>query len=80
MKEKVEIDFVEVIATFNMADIALIKSVLQGSDIDYFFRDENFSNIRPLVEPARLFVRQDQVETVQELFKDIQFKFQGISF
>ncbi|MBI3812815.1 MAG: hypothetical protein HY283_11550 [Nitrospirae bacterium] len=35
--------------------------------------------IRPLVEPARLMVDQEEVETVKELLKDLDLSITGLN-
>ena len=66
--------FVEILSTFNLADIAFIKSLLADNDIQYFFLDENFSALEP-VQPARLVVREDHAENAEELLKDVNLNY-----
>lgn len=73
------VDFEEVLATYNPADIAFIKSMLEAGDITYFFKGEHFLYIRPLADPARLMIRKDQVEFVRDLLKDMDLAFMGIN-
>lgn len=73
------IEFEQVLYTFNPADIAFIKSLLDSEDIDYFFHGEHFNYLRPLVEPARLMVRKDQAGTARELLKGSKFSFMAIN-
>ena len=73
------IDYDEVLSTFNPGDIALIKSVLDGEGIIYFFQGEHFTYVRPLALPARLMVKKDQVEQVRELLKDLKLSYGGIN-
>ena len=73
------VDYKEVLITFNPADIAFIKSVLDAEKITYFFQGENFLRIQPLALPARLMVKTDQVEKAVEILKDIKLNFLGIS-
>jgi hypothetical protein len=70
-----QLTFVGVLSTYNIADIALIKSVLDEEKIDYFFQGENMLILRPHLEPAILKVREDQVELVIELLKDFDFTY-----
>ena len=67
---ELEYDFIEIVSTLNQGDIALIKSVLDGEDIEYQILDENFINVRPLVEAVRIIVREDQADVARELIKD----------
>jgi hypothetical protein len=73
------IDYKEVLATFNPGDIAIIKSILDGEGITYFFQGENFNYCRPLVIPARLMVKKDEVEKAKEVLKDLKLTFSSIS-
>ena len=73
------VDFVEILATYNPADIALLKSILDSEDITYFFKGENFQHIRPWADPARLMIRTDQVEEVTNLIKDLKLSYMGIN-
>ncbi len=73
------VEYEEVLRTFNPADIALIKSILDSTDITYFVRGEHFLLIRPLADPAVLLVKTDEVEAAREMLKDLDLKFKGIS-
>ena len=48
------VDYVEVLSTFNPAEIALIKSLLDSEDITYFIHGENFVQLYALAMPARM--------------------------
>lgn len=73
------VDYQEVLATFNPADIAFLKSLLDSEGIQYFFKGEQFMYIRPFADPARLMIRIDQVQEVLELIKDVKLSFTGAS-
>ena len=73
------IEFEEILRTFNLADIALIKSMLDNAEIESFFRGEIFNQVAPLIQPARLFVRQDQEGDARELLKTMKVSFLGLS-
>lgn len=73
------IKFEFVLSTYNPGDVAIIKSILYGEGIAYFLHGENFMQIRPLVEPARLMVDSEKVETVKELLKDLNLSIMGIN-
>jgi hypothetical protein len=73
------VDYSEILATYNPADIAFLKSVLDSEGITYFFKGENFQHVRPWADPARLMDRTDQVEQVLELIKDLKLSYMGIN-
>jgi hypothetical protein len=80
-EEKVQyVKYVELLVTFNPADVTIIKSILDDAGIHYFFKGEHFIMVRPLVDPARLMVKKDEVDKAKELLKDLNLKFMGISF
>ncbi len=66
--------FVPVLSTYNLGDIALIKSILDNEGIEYFLQGENTAYIRGYMDPTILMVRNDQVEIVKELLKDFDVK------
>lgn len=63
------INFEEVLATRNLGEIAMLKSLLDSEGIYYFFKGENFNYSLPPVEPARLMVRKDQVKRAEGLIE-----------
>jgi hypothetical protein len=73
------INFVEILGTYNPADVVFLKSLLESEGIQYFFKGEHFMYMRPLADPVRLMVRQDQVEEAVELVKDVKLSVTGIS-
>jgi hypothetical protein len=73
------VEFMEVLGTYNPADIAFLKSLLDSENIQYFFKGEHFMYVRPLADPVRLMVRSDQVDTVVAMLKDIELSITGIS-
>lgn len=73
------IEYVEVLGTFNPADIAWIKSILDSESITYYFLGEQFTYVRPWADPARLRVKKDEAEEAKELLKDLKLSFMGIN-
>ena len=73
------IDYQELLATYNPADVAFIKSLLESEKIAYFFKGEHFMYMRPLADPVRLMVRTDQVEAARELLSNIKLSITGIN-
>lgn len=65
------VDYDEVLTTFNPAEIALIKSLLDSENIIYYFHGEHFLQLYALAMPAKLLVRKDHAETARELLKDL---------
>jgi hypothetical protein len=72
------IEYVEVLGTYNPADVALIKSILDAENITYYFNAEHFIYIRPLAEPVRLMVKKDEAEKAKEALKDLDLAILGI--
>ncbi len=73
------VEFEEVLSTYNLADIAVIKSILDETGMKYYFENENFVHVSPLALPARLMVPRNQVEKTLELLKDMNLAFMGAS-
>ena len=67
------------VLSLNPSDIAIIKSILDTTDIVYFFHGEHFSYMRPLVLPARLMVRKDQAEEASQILRDLDLSFTGVN-
>ncbi len=73
------IEYEEVLYTFNPADIAFIKSILDAEGITYYFHGEHFNYVRPLALPARLMVKKSQVENTKEILKDANLSIMAIN-
>ena len=71
-------EYVEVLGTYNPADVALIKSILDAENITYYFNAEHFMCVGPLAEPARLRVRKDEAEKAKELLQGLNLSVIGI--
>ena len=72
-------NFVELFSSLNQGDIALIKSLLANAEIDYYTTGENFLSVDPLIQPAKFFVKDNQVEDAKELLKDFNLHIWGTS-
>ena len=72
-------EFVEILSTYNQADIAFIKSVLDNERVEYFFVGENFSQIGQLIQPATLLVRKEHAERTRDVLKNLKVTFLGVT-
>ena len=72
-------NYVELLSSLNQGDIAIIKSILDDSEIDYYVFGENFLGVDPLIQPARFFVNQNQIDEAKEVLKDFQLNIWGTS-
>lgn len=72
------IDYVEVMGTYNVADVALIRSILDAENITYYFNAEHFMYVRPLAETVRLMVKKDEAEKAKEVLQDLDLAITGI--
>lgn len=70
-----EAQFVELLATFNYADVVIVRSILDDAGITYYFKGDHVMRTRPFADPARLMVRKDQIEEAKDLLKDLNLKF-----
>lgn len=69
----------EILSTYNLADIAVIKSILDDGGVDYHLQGEIFNIVEPWVQPVKFFVKEDQIEMTNELLKEILIRFMGAS-
>ena len=72
-------EMVSILSTFNAGDIAIVESILEGTDIQYFIQGKNFNQLEPLVQPAQLLVARHQVNAAKELLEPLQIRFLGVS-
>ncbi len=71
--------FVEVLTTYNTADIAFLKSLLDSEEIAYYFHGENFARIDPMIQPARLMVRRREAARAGDLLRDAGLAFTALN-
>ncbi len=64
---------VEVYSTYDPGQIAVIKSVLDGEEIPYFFSGENVSLMIAAGAYARLLVPEDQADRVRDILHEMGF-------
>ena len=63
------------LSTHNGVDIDIINAVLESEGITYFFEGDIFNLVRPLVQPARLMVRKDQVQQAKEVLEELKLAY-----
>jgi hypothetical protein len=71
-------NYVEVLSTFNAGDIALIKSILDDGEIDYLIEGEYFNALQPLLQPVKILVPEEKLDTAKEILKDFDLKYMGL--
>ena len=71
------VEYAHLLSTYNLADIALIKSVLDGEDIIYYFQGESFTYL--MVQPTKLMVSKDDLERAKELIRDLDLHYRFFS-
>ena len=64
--------FVPVLETYSIINVAIIKSILDQEDMEYYFLGEHSMLVQPMIIPARLMVRRDQAEEAAGLLKDLE--------
>ena len=69
----------EILATYNVGDILMIKSLLEANGIPYLLHGETFAVIDPLIQPARLLVPPAWAAQVRELLQDLDLHYMGIN-
>jgi Putative prokaryotic signal transducing protein len=72
-------NYTEIFTSRNQGDIALLKSFLDDSDIDYYIDGEDFLAMYPLIQPVRFFILDDQVEEAKEILKQFDTSAFGVS-
>ena len=72
------VDYTEVLNTFNPSDIAIVKSILDSTDIPYVWEGDYFTTAEPLVTPARLMVQTERAAEAAEFLKDLSLSYSGL--
>lgn len=72
-------NYLEVMSTYNVADLAVIKSLLEAEKIVYYLHGENFHAMTPWVQPVKIFVRADHIETAKELLFSLDLHATAVS-
>ena len=73
------IEYAEVLRTFNQADIAFIKSILDLAGMTYCFIGEHFIYVQPFAVSARLMVKKDEADDAREILKEVELSYAGIN-
>jgi hypothetical protein len=73
------VEWVEMLSTFNNGDIAMLKSLLECENINYYFHGEYFNAVRPWAQPAILMVDKKDILVVKKLIKDLKLSFRGMA-
>ncbi len=68
-------EFEEILLTSNAGDMAIIKSLLEGEGIIYYFKGEFSSHTHPFPQPAVLMVRRGQAEEAKEILESLNISF-----
>jgi predicted Zn finger-like uncharacterized protein len=71
--------YIQILSSMNQGDLGIIKSMLDDGSIDYFVNGENFLSVDPLIQPARIMVREDQLDEAREIIKDFELHIFGVS-
>jgi predicted Zn finger-like uncharacterized protein len=71
--------YVQILSSMNQGDLGIIKSMLDDGSIDYFVNGENFLSVDPLIQPARIMVREDQLDEAIEIIKNFELHIFGVS-
>ena len=66
----VEPKFVRVMTAYDDGEIMFLKSILDTTDIVYYFQSKSLRITRPEQAPAYLMVEDSRVEEVQKLLAD----------
>lgn len=72
-------NYVQLLSSLNQGDIAIIKSMLDDAEVDYYLTGENFLGVRPLLEPAVFYVNEKDFELAKDILKDFELHLFGFS-
>jgi hypothetical protein len=70
------IEYEKVLTAFNLAQIALIKSLLDSENVTYYIQGEHILPYYPH-GPARVMVKKDQVEMAKEILRELDLGING---
>lgn len=69
----------EILATYNVGDILMIKSLLDANGVPYLLQGETFTVVDPLIQPARLLVPPAWAARTRELLRNLDLNYMGIN-
>lgn len=72
-------NYVQLLSSLNQGDIAIIRSMLDDAEVDYYVTGENFLGVRPLLEPAIFYVNEIHLELAKDILKDFELHLFGFS-
>lgn len=72
--------YTEIFSSMNQADIAVLKSYFDDSDIDYYAAGEDFLATYPLIEPVKFYVLDDQVGEAKGILSRFNTNAFGVSW
>ena len=61
-------NFVQLLSSVNQGDTAIIKSMLDNAEIDFYVTGEN-----SVYEPVVIYVNDEQINLAKEILKDFEF-------
>ena len=64
------VDFKEIMTSFDMGDIVIIKTILDANRIKYIIQNEDIGSSYGAALPARIWISEDQTREAKELLKD----------
>jgi hypothetical protein len=77
-KKTVFVEYEELLSTFNAADVAIIKSLLDAENITYYFSPENFMLVGPLVVPVKLMIKKSELQKAKRILAGVKIAMIGI--
>jgi len=69
------VQYKELLSTYNLADIALIESLLDSGKIIYFMQNDEFNTLTFSPQPVRVMVNTDQIDEAKKLLEDFEPKY-----
>jgi hypothetical protein len=67
-------NYVQLLTTSNQGDAAIIKSMMENAEVDYYLTGEN-----SIYEPMVLFVNERDIEVAKDILKDFEVHLFGFS-